>query len=48
MRTYEGEFTIEQPREAVWAFVTDPQKIGRCIPDLIELNVENENRFKAS
>ncbi|MCL6634099.1 MAG: carbon monoxide dehydrogenase subunit G [Alicyclobacillus herbarius] len=46
MRTYEGEFTIEQPREKIWAFVTDPHKMGTCIPDLIELNVESETRFR--
>lgn len=46
MRTYEGEFTIDRPRETVWAFVTDPHKMGTCIPDLIELNVESENRFR--
>ncbi|MBX6394646.1 MAG: carbon monoxide dehydrogenase subunit G [Alicyclobacillaceae bacterium] len=46
MRTYEGEFTIEQAREKVWAFVIDPHKMGTCIPDLIELNVESETRFR--
>lgn len=46
MRTYQGEFTIEQPRDKVWAFVTDPHKMGPCIPDLIELNVESETRFR--
>ncbi|GAB7387438.1 hypothetical protein BSNK01_12740 [Bacillaceae bacterium] len=46
MRVYQGEFTIEQPREKVWAFVTDPNKMATCIPDLIELNVESETRFR--
>jgi carbon monoxide dehydrogenase subunit G len=46
MRTYQGEFTIEKPRRQVWAFVTDPHRMGPCIPDLIELNVESENRFR--
>ncbi len=46
MRTYQGEFTIDQPREKVWNFVTDPNKMGTCIPDLIELNVESENKFR--
>ncbi|MBE3595660.1 MAG: carbon monoxide dehydrogenase subunit G [Hydrogenibacillus sp.] len=47
MRTYEGEFTIEQPREKVWDFITDANKVGPCVPDLIELNVENANRFSS-
>jgi uncharacterized protein len=46
MRTYQGEFTIDQPRAKVWKFVVDPNKMGTCIPDLIELNVESENRFR--
>jgi carbon monoxide dehydrogenase subunit G len=46
MRTYQGEFTIEQPREKIWNFVIDPNKMGPCIPDLIQLNVESETRFR--
>jgi len=46
MRTYQGEFTIDQPRKKVWKFVTDPNKMGPCIPDLLELNVESETRFR--
>jgi hypothetical protein len=25
-------FTIEAPRAAVWAFLTDPQRVARCLP----------------
>lgn len=47
MRTYGGEYTLELPREKVWEFMTDPHRVGPCIPDLLELKVESENRFNA-
>lgn len=47
MRTYQGDFDIGLPRSTVWAFVTDPQKVGPCIPDLLQLDVESETRFRA-
>lgn len=46
MRTYEGAFSIARSRSAVWLFVIDPEKMGTCIPDLIELNVLSEHRFR--
>jgi len=42
---YGGEYTINQPREDVWAFITDANKVGPCIPDLLELDVKSENTF---
>lgn len=46
MRTYEGNFTIASPREQVWAFVIDPNKMGPCIPDLLQLDVQSESKFR--
>jgi len=31
----------------VWDFVIDPNKIGKCLPDLKSLEVEGEDRFNA-
>lgn len=47
MRTYQGDFAIDLPRSTVWTFVIDPQKVGPCIPDLLQLDVESETRFRA-
>ncbi|PTX61315.1 hypothetical protein C8P63_107110 [Melghirimyces profundicolus] len=47
MRTYQGDFFIDLPRPTVWAFVTDPHQMGSCIPDLLQLDVESETRFRA-
>ncbi|UQD52063.1 carbon monoxide dehydrogenase [Bacillus methanolicus] len=47
MLKYGGEYTIELPRDEVWEFITNPQKVGPCIPDLLEFNVESDNRFQA-
>ena len=38
---------MEAPRAKVWDFVINPNKMGRCLPDLKSLNVEAENRFTA-
>ncbi|SFI71555.1 SRPBCC family protein [Thermoflavimicrobium dichotomicum] len=47
MRTYQGDFVIDLPRSSVWAFITDPERVGPCIPDLLKLDVESETRFHA-
>lgn len=47
MRTYQGDFVIDLPRSSVWAFVIDPQRVGPCIPDLLQLDVESDTRFRA-
>ena len=47
MLKYGGEYTIKLPREEVWKFITDPNKVVPCIPDLIESNIESDNRFQA-
>jgi uncharacterized protein len=46
MLKYGGEYTIKLPREEVWEFITDPQKVVPCIPDLIEYTIEDEKRFQ--
>jgi carbon monoxide dehydrogenase subunit G len=44
---FEGTYDVKAPREKVWAFVIDPNKIGRCMPDLKNLEVVEEDRFNA-
>lgn len=47
MKTYSGEYYIPAPRELVWQFLIDPQKVGPCLPDLLELEIIDQSTFKA-
>lgn len=42
-----GEEKIPASHGAVWAFVTDPDKVGHCLPDVIELTVHDPTHFDA-
>jgi carbon monoxide dehydrogenase subunit G len=44
---FEGAYQINAPRENVWDFVIDPNKIGKCLPDLKSLEVGADNTFTA-
>jgi molybdenum cofactor cytidylyltransferase len=46
---FEGTVTIAAPRQAVWAFLTDPNKVAECAPGLesVEILVPNQ-RFRAT
>ena len=44
---YTGQEQIAAAAETVWAFVTDPEKVGRCLPELIELAVHDATHFDA-
>ena len=44
---FEGTYQINAPREKVWDFVSDPNKIGKCLPDLKNLEVGTDNKFTA-
>jgi hypothetical protein len=44
---FEGTSQLKAPREKIWEFITNPDKIGRCLPDLRTLEVESEDRFAA-
>ena len=44
---FEGTYQIRAPREKVWDFVIDPNKIGKCLPDLKSLEVAPDNSFTA-
>lgn len=44
----DGTVTIAAPREKVWAFLTDPHKVGQCAPGLESLEiVEPDQKFQA-
>jgi carbon monoxide dehydrogenase subunit G len=44
---YQGEEQIPVGREAVWTFVTDPEKVGRCLPDVLEVAVHDPTHLTA-
>jgi carbon monoxide dehydrogenase subunit G len=44
---FEGTFDVKAPREAVFDFLLDPQKISGCMPDLQSLDVRSSDDFIA-
>jgi carbon monoxide dehydrogenase subunit G len=44
---YSGEEQISADPARVWSFVNDPERIGRCIPDLQSLTVHDPRHFDA-
>lgn len=44
----EGTYELNCPRNDVWKFISDPQQIARCLPDLQSLNVKDANHFVAT
>jgi hypothetical protein len=45
---YTGEETIPAGLDTVWTFVTDPEKVGRCFPDVIDVTVQDPTHFDAT
>lgn len=45
---YEGVESIRAPIEVVRRFLLDPERLGRCLPDLQELRPETERSFLAT
>jgi carbon monoxide dehydrogenase subunit G len=42
---YSGEEEIPASRDAVWAFVTDPEKVAWCLPEVVSVNVQDPTHF---
>lgn len=43
---FEGTFDVDAPRDRVWAFVTDAQKVSRCAPDVESVQVVDPTHMK--
>jgi 2-furoyl-CoA dehydrogenase large subunit len=41
----EGDFTVKADREKAYGFLVDPNQVGNHLPDVEELDVEDENNF---
>ena len=44
---FSGTERIPASRQKVWQFLTDPQAVARCVPDVDSLEVVDPSRFKA-
>lgn len=44
---FEGRVEIKAPREAVYAFLTDPTKVGSCGPGVESVEMVDERHFTA-
>jgi uncharacterized protein len=44
----EGTYVLNCPRNDVWKFISDPQKIAQCLPDLQRLDVKDGKHFAAT
>jgi carbon monoxide dehydrogenase subunit G len=44
---YSGQERITAGRDAVWAFVTNPDQVGRCLPDVMSVTVRDTTHFDA-
>jgi carbon monoxide dehydrogenase subunit G len=42
-----GEERIPADLDAVWAFITDPAKVGHCFPDVVDVTVQDATHFNA-
>jgi carbon monoxide dehydrogenase subunit G len=45
---YNGEERIPASRSAVWAFITDPHRISKCLPEVVDVTVHDDRHFDAS
>ena len=44
---YSGEERIPASPDTVWAFVTDPERVGRSMPDVIDVTVHDPTHVDA-
>ncbi len=44
---FEGTVDIKAPRDRVWAFLIDPEQVGRCGPGVESIEVIDATHFKA-
>ena len=44
---YSGEEKIPVGLDAVWTFVTHPEMVGRCFPDVVDVTVHDSTHFEA-
>lgn len=45
---YTGSEAIDEAPDKVWAFITDPAKLGSCLPDVTDITVHDATTFDAT
>jgi carbon monoxide dehydrogenase subunit G len=45
---FQGQEVVAAPKDAVWAFINDPDKIANCMPDVQETVVHDATNFDAT
>ncbi|GGR68553.1 hypothetical protein GCM10008959_33350 [Deinococcus seoulensis] len=46
--SYSGQEQVQAPPAAVWAFVQDPERVARCLPDVQEVVVHDQTHMDAT
>ena len=41
----EGEFRVKADRDTVYAFLTDPSRVSRCMPDVRDVEIRDQDHF---
>lgn len=44
---YNGEETIPAAKATVWKAINDPEWVGRCLPDVVDVTVHDATHFDA-
>jgi uncharacterized protein len=44
---YTGEEKVPAGLDTVWTFVTDPDRVGRCFPEVVDVTVQDVTHFEA-
>jgi carbon monoxide dehydrogenase subunit G len=45
---HSGEEKIPVGFDGVWAFVTDPESVGRCFPEVLDVTVQDPTHFETT
>jgi carbon monoxide dehydrogenase subunit G len=45
---FEDRFTVKAPAATVWAFLRDPEQVGRCIPGTERVEVIDDTHYRVT
>ena len=45
---FNGQERIQANKAQVWAFINDPAKVGSCLPDVLDVQVNDAHTFDAT
>jgi len=45
---FSGQETVPASKEKLWAFINDPNKVASCLPDVLEITVNDPHNFDAT